>query len=138
MWNAITPFISWSTVTLGTTSDNSSYFGPEIAFAKLSTTRNPCHLFKYAVGGTDLANDWAARTGTQYINFLSKLKDALNTDMNKSYRIRGVLWMQGEADATVEAEANAYEANLKNFIKCVREDLSIPYLPFSVARINAP
>ena len=59
------------------------------------------------------------------------------SDMNKPYRIRGVLWMQGEADASVEADANAYEANLKNFIKCVREDLSIPYLPFSIGRINA-
>ena len=77
-FNSITPDVAWSSVTLGTTSDNSTYFGPEIAFAKLSTTRNPCHVWKYAVGGTDLANDWAARTGPQYINFLSRLKDALN------------------------------------------------------------
>lgn len=138
MWNAITPDTAWSLVSLGTTSDNSGDFGPEIAFAKLSSTRNPCHIWKYAVSGADLANDFAARTGPQYINFLSKLKDALNTSMDKSYRIRGVLWAQGEADAGVEADANAYEANLKNFIKCVREDLNIPYLPFSVARINAP
>ena len=124
-WNAITPS-QIGLLTLGTTSDNAANFGPEVAFGKTIRLNNgTSHIFKYSVNGTDLANDWAARTGTQYTTLMSRLKDALNTDMTKKYRIRGIMWLQGEADASDQSEANAYEANLKNFIKCLREDFSV-------------
>lgn len=80
-------------------------------------------VVKHAVGGTDLASDWdpsgpgARWSGwtSQWDEAQSELPDPLDTLV-----VRCVAWVQGEADAQVEADANAYETNLSAFIDAVK------------------
>jgi hypothetical protein len=50
--------------------------------------------------------------------------------------VRGMGWMQGEADATVESWALAYEDNLTHFIGRVRDQYGTPDRPFSLGLIH--
>jgi sialate O-acetylesterase len=49
--------------------------------------------------------------------------------------LRGVLWYQGESDAT-PATTGDYAANLQNFIEKLRDDLECPQLPFIAVQIG--
>lgn len=51
------------------------------------------------------------------------------------YELAGLLWMQGENEATGSA-AFDYEGLLTGFISALREDLGAPSLPFVIGRIS--
>jgi hypothetical protein len=75
----------------------------------LSQENRQNYLLKYAIGGTSMATTWLNGSYT-----IAKM-------MAKSGRaFKNVLWIQGETDATVEAYALAYQANLIEFIRRVR------------------
>ncbi|MFA5240151.1 MAG: sialate O-acetylesterase [Phycisphaerae bacterium] len=121
--------------------DSSSCFGPEITFCRDIVDAQPDEdivFVKYAVGGTNLWNDWRPTDGTQYINFMNTVNNALLSISEPE--IIGMIWMQGESDAwqyhsTLE-HAQEYEQNLTNFIQHVRDDLGVPDLPFVIGRIS--
>jgi hypothetical protein len=99
------------------------------------------YLIKSATGGTSLAGDWKPTPdamGPQYILFRSRVDAALAnlTAAGKKYTIVGMIWMQGENDSTVPEHAKAYEENLKNFIKQVRDDVHAPEMKFVIGRIT--
>ena len=76
----------------------------------LSQANRQNYLFKYAIGGTSMASLW-----------LSASWSLLGMKMAKSGRaFKNFLWIQGETDATNLAFANAYQANLIEFIRRVR------------------
>lgn len=124
--NAYLPADTWIDLEPGSGSQNASarQFGPEITFgrsmADADTSRNFA-LIKYARGGTSLSTDWDPSTGSQYTLFQDLVADGLAvlTAQGDTYEIIGMLWMQGESDDT-EAEANAYQSNLTDFIADVR------------------
>lgn len=79
------------------------------------------YMAKIAINGTALASWWlpglpddAVLPGTD--NLFDQFCDYINDHLTAStYRLGAIIWIQGEADATVEAQANAYQANLQTF-----------------------
>lgn len=118
--------------TIGTTWIDLGPRGDQDAGLELSAGRDfdavwsdTVHVLKYAVGGTDLASDWDPDApGTRWTNWLADLDDAQDAlpDRLDTLRIRCVAWVQGESDAAVEVDANAYETNLDNFIDALKSE----------------
>ncbi len=132
----------------GHTSDE---FGPEVSFGEAIHRAIPSDevfLIKYAVGSTNLAEDWSpAGAGKQiYQGFITTAEAAIKNlvDAGRQPEVAGMLWMQGESDALADgfyAPTNAaavYAENLRGFIESVRDDLGTPDLPFVIGRITVP
>ncbi|MFK7790392.1 MAG: sialate O-acetylesterase, partial [Phycisphaeraceae bacterium] len=119
-------------------------FGPEITFGRTIADEfgdDNFALIKYAVGASDLANDWDPNTGSQYSSFQSTVTNgitALTTGANagNTYEIVGMLWTQGERDARTGRTATQYQADLKGFIAGVRDDYGSD-LPFFYSRLSS-
>lgn len=114
-------------------------FGPEVSFAYTISKAMPDYdirLIKFAVGGTALYNDWAPKTGKEYLTFMKTANDAITNldDANIKYDIAGMLWLQGESDAH-ENQAGTYKKNLIAFIADMRLNFKTPEMPFIIARI---
>jgi len=111
--------------TLAPLAPSGSDFGPEITFGRTVADGFPAEdfaLIKYAVGGTDLENDWdPTGPGPQYTAFRNTVSNglaALQSGGNTT-QIVGMLWTQGERDARLGYEAQ-YEVNLNAFIADMR------------------
>jgi hypothetical protein len=114
--------------------------GPEFGFAKAMSELYPAdeiHLIKVARGGT--AIDWwlPDATGTEngHTLLLANLKNALEK-IDGGYEIVGMLWMQGESDAKKQADAEAYQKKLEQFIALMRKETGKPKLPFVIGRLS--
>ena len=107
-------------------------FGPEVGIAKRlkQDSSTKYYLVKYAVGGTNLYNDWkspsAGNTGVQFKGLMDYLSRVLGflTEQKVDFEITDFCFMQGEADCDTTAHAEAYYENLAAFKKDVREKLS--------------
>ena len=105
----------------------------------------PAVLVKHAVGGTDLATYWfpgttpdAADAGLGFAT-LADTVAAASAELDAAgapWEWAGLVWMQGESDATSLEMANAYEANLTGFIDAVRVVTGTPELPVAVGLIS--
>ncbi|MGB5488988.1 MAG: sialate O-acetylesterase [Lysobacterales bacterium] len=134
---------------------SNSEFGPEVAFAWTYLNLVPgrdIYLVKQAVGGIPLHPGWDSyiwkglppgpgrdnyypgislndpNIGNQYRQLSDVFLAALQKldDDNIPHVIKGVVWMQGEADAKGEESATAYASYLKIFSDRIHEDLGIP------------
>jgi len=112
-------------------------------------------LVKVAVGGTTLlqrpGSDWSPNSsGELYdrlVNNVSSAMSSLQAD-GKTPILAGLFWMQGESDGKSgnlaggqtpprqPETADAYEANLSEFIARVRTDLAVADLPVFVGQIK--
>lgn len=113
-------------------------FGPEIALAAGLSRRGSAAIVKYAIGSTDLAEDWAPSTGIRYANLRSRVNSTLGALIahgDQPY-LAGVFWIQGEEDALHADFAAAYAANLDALLAAFARDF--PKAPIAIARINAP
>lgn len=123
----------------------SATFGPELGFAAAmlkARPGRPLALIKGSKGGTSLAKDWKPGAkgqpetqGPCYRNFIETVKraqDALKA-RGDAFVIRGLLWHQGESDAS--APAGVYEKELTTLIARLREDLGTPELPVVVGEV---
>ena len=128
---------------LSTLRPGATQFGPEVTFGRAIADADPtAHyaLLKYAVGGTSLSVDWRAptpsspTTGAVYGAFKTAIADGLGdlTARGDTYKIVGMLWLQGESDSSAAA---AYRANLGNFIADVRSTYGAN-LPFVIGGIG--
>lgn len=128
-------------------SEAADCFGPELALAADLTasgeTTPQIAMVKVAYGGTSLAVDWdkGNTSGRElYQTMIDQVHEVTQeiTARGDNPVISGVFWMQGEADAYSGrlAWANAYEANLRDFISNVRSDLSAPNAPFIIGQIS--
>jgi sialate O-acetylesterase len=104
--------------------------GLGIPFAEemVRRTGRPVGLIPAAHGGTTL-NDWGPdprgpNGDTLYGALLIRVERALAVNGSA---VRGVLWFQGEADATAELSAT-YEARLEAWVAALRRDLGQPDL----------
>lgn len=142
----------------GKTNKYSDAFGPELYFAKSMRQiepDRPIALIKYSRGGTSIHQDAARHFGcwepdfnkgrgiNQYDHFLKTLRLAtavrdIDGDGTDDRLIpAGILWMQGESDANINAEiANAYRANLKRLMDLMRAAMRTDDLPVAVGRIS--
>ena len=106
-------------------------FGAEIGFgfaleaARQNGTADTeeIYLVKYALGSTDLAEDWDINgTNNTYAAFNNWVGNALAdlTSSGINYEVEAMLWAQGENDAFNATQAANYETNLTDFIADIR------------------
>ena len=115
--------------------------GPEFGFAKAMSEWCPAdeiHLVKVSRGGTGI--DWwlpdAAGKQNGHTMLLKNLKNALE-NIDGEYEIMGMVWMQGESDAKDQADAEAYQKKLEQFIALMRKETGKPELPFVIGKISS-
>jgi hypothetical protein len=136
-------------------SNNLLRFGPELQFARRRAKQQPMATFyivKYHASGQPLdrgmnRQEWLGKDGGPkrsnfypgkaeddpdmgacYRGMLNTMRAAL-ADLDAQsieYRVRGFLWMQGEADAKHEVPAKRYAQNLKDLHQRVLADLKLP------------
>ncbi len=140
------------------TSQTVERFGPELAFARHypgATPEHPIYLIKYALGGRPLHHGWHhgkwlgsppapnretfypgegpddPNVGTLYQKLLKQVRPALARLEAEgiAYRVRGVLWMQGEADAKHEVSATEYAQCLRQWHQRLLEDIGAAPCP---------
>lgn len=134
--------------------NDSSSMGPELGFGEyvsplLASANKQAAVIKYAVGATGFANsdsataqkfgNWLSPTsrteegdacidnaGLLYDNLLKTTKSGLQDLIDRGYRpvIKGIMWMQGCADAGSLTLANKYAHHLTNLINDLRSDLT--------------
>jgi hypothetical protein len=110
--------------------------GPGLAFAETLISQNPktaIGLVPCAVGGSSI-NLWQ-KGAKLYDEALRRATVALQTTAPVKARIRGVLWLQGEANANAAGLA-VHEAKLIKLIDDLRADLAQPDLPFIACTIG--
>ena len=118
-------------------------FGPEMTAANLISRKcyggGPVGVFKFAVGATDLSNQWNPNRPGYYPDMLSCLSNAmaaLPRETDHRGGVAGVFWTQGESDALAGTNtAAAYGTNLQNFVLGLRRHFGEPRLPFVYGRI---
>jgi len=104
--------------------------GPGLAFATAVAARDPrvrVGLIPCAVGGSPIAL-WQ-KGAKLYEDAVRRAKLAVAAGAPAQARLRGALWLQGEADANDE-RLPAHEAKLLQLIDNLRLDLATPELPF--------
>ncbi|TKY50976.1 carbohydrate esterase [Spatholobus suberectus] len=101
--------------------------GPGMAFANALRRRvaGELGLVPCAVGGTAI-KEWA-RGEELYEDMVKRAKESVK--LHENCEIKGLLWFQGESDATTEDDAAAYKVNMEILIHNVRQDLNLPSLP---------
>ena len=139
-------------------------FGPELAFARCypdATPERPMYLIKYALGGRPLHWGWDhgkwiggdpapgrgnfypgetkddPNQGLLYQNLLKTVLPAL-AHLKASgidYRVRGVLWMQGEADAKHAVSAATYAPCLQQWHERLLEDVGAGPCPLVYGQV---
>jgi hypothetical protein len=139
-WHAATAYeglaYDWGT---GRGNESGRRFGPELAFGFdiQAMLASPIAIIKYARGNSSLAPSTAQSGGVwrdfdpsdggrlnQYDKLVSTIQGAVdNLPAGQVLKVRGVLWMQGEGDATSSAFASAYQSNLAEFISSLRNDI---------------
>ena len=96
-------------------------------------------IMKISRSGTNLAQQWNAETnGFLFVKLKQSIVDATNklTTAGYTVNIKGMVWLQGEADAQNQSYTNAYQVNLNNFITAVRLYVSLPQLPIVLIGIK--
>ncbi len=110
--------------------------GPGLAFAEAMAAANPkaaIGLVPCAVGGSSIKL-WQ-KGAKLYEEALRRAKLALQTTAPVKARIRGVIWLQGEANANPE-ELPLHAERLRAMIEAFRTDLAQPDLPFIACTIG--
>jgi len=132
-------------------------FGPELLFGLTLAEKYPDKefvLIKRSQGGTALYGAWNPNWSSDkakavekpkkqslqlYAQHLEDIKISLVSIQkeNKTFKILGLLWMQGENDAAIEISATTYKENLKNLIDSYRTEFIESKMPFVVGQINS-
>jgi len=110
--------------------------GPGLAFATSVVTKTPrarLGLIPCAVGGSSIAL-WQ-RGARLYDDAVRRAKIALRPVGPVQPKLRGALWLQGEADAT-DARLPGHEDKLLRLIDDLRADLGEARLPFIACTIG--
>lgn len=157
-WEDLKPGNGTGFKTDGKTNMLSDRFGLELSFAKKMKELFPndkIALIKYAREGTSIDSAAAGNFGcwdadfngknglNQYDYFLMTVKNALSeTDIDKDGKKdvvipSGILWMQGEGDASYTEEiANAYYGHLKTLMNQMRAAMLTDDLPVVIGKIS--
>lgn len=116
-------------------------FGPEITFGRTIEDTFPSETFclmKYAVNGSSLLTRWNPSTGDVYASFNTRVANCITalTNAGHTYEFVGMLWTQGEAEASSGTTTPVYQAALNEFIADIRTRYG-PNLPFFVSRLSS-
>ena len=113
------------------------HFGPELGLARALRAQwpdRPLGFIKVAEGGTGLHDRW--RPGG---DLFERLVQQVNTGLERldgPTEVVGLVWMQGESDASNPQSANAYGGLWTQFIRQVRMELDLPALPITAGLIR--
>lgn len=116
-------------------------FGPEIGFARTLLSKNPDRRFaivKAAFSGTGLGRDWdpddPGESGSCYRALIEEMKLASTAAEEEgiTFRIKALLWVQGESDAKPK-EVGLYAERMGELVTSLREDLKTPDLAALIA-----
>lgn len=120
-------------VSLGLGADKQK-FGLEIG-AALALSGERCGFIKYASDGTSLYDRWSLG-GEDFNGLKETFFSAMDAFSKKGHkpRLRGILWMQGENDASSAEQAAVYCPKLKQFIAAVRSYAG--EVPFVIGETN--
>ena len=116
-------------------SDNAGT-GPGMSFARTLARNDEAlniGLIPAAVGGAPI--DAYGKDGKLYTRSLMMTRRAMQRSPLKT-RLRALLWLQGESDATPQHHAG-YETKLLDLVDRYRNDLAIPELPFLACTIGS-
>jgi hypothetical protein len=157
LWAPLRPGFGFEFQTDGTTNRLSGRFGPELTFGHAMTAADPAAriaIVKVSRGGTALVDgvsgygswdpDYTQGNGrNQYNNALSAIDTALRArdvdgdGMADRLVPKGIVWMQGEADAFDNlAASSSYAQNLAGLIGRLRAALRNDRLPVVIGRIR--
>ena len=100
-------------------------FGVEVELGRLllpSAGSDGVFLVKHAVGGTNLHSDWDPAGGPQYSKLQAVLAAALADLVERGVEpvVRGLFWIQGEADAKDARTAAEYLRNIEALVAALR------------------
>jgi hypothetical protein len=110
--------------------------GPGLAFAEVLAAQDKTAaigLVPCAVGGSSIKL-WQ-KGAKLYEDALRRARLALQTTAPVNARLRGILWLQGEANANAQ-ERPQYAEQLRSMITSFRADLALPDLPFIACTIG--
>lgn len=110
--------------------------GAGLAFSEEVAAKNPSSrigLLPCAVGGSAIRL-WG-KEGKLYVEAIRRTKLALEQGPEGKTRLRGALWLQGEADAK-PGSIDTYPAALSDLVDRLRADLGVPDLPFIACTIG--
>jgi acetyltransferase-like isoleucine patch superfamily enzyme len=147
-WAPLTPSTNSPNLTDGLGRTGLGSYGPEISTGKTISNALGGALVaevKYAVGATDLFDQWNPAGSSSACQVNCNLYDkmvarvnqsivALQTQRGDTGFVAGFFWMQGESDALL-GHSGDYAANLMNLIASVRADFRNPDLPFVFGQI---
>ncbi len=156
LWAPLTPGFGGGAKTDGNAVTLGDRFGPELTFASRLRELRPNEkiaIIKYAKGGSSLdvrqsgwgtwdPHDARADGINQYDHALAAIDTAtkvtdIDGDGTPDRLIpAGIVWMQGETDATTEATASDYRDNLAEMAELLRAALRKDDLPFIIGRIS--
>lgn len=134
--------------TLNAENSKSGRFGPEISFGREIQKLCPMEkiaIIKHAAGGTDLAEKWnpgkdesdSDNFGVEYKTFIRTVANSIESLVGLGYRpvIKGMIWQQGERDATNKDYSERYAHNLNHFINRVRGQFDSPDMIFVYGQV---
>lgn len=111
-------------------------FGPEFGFAAewLKRSDRPLAIVKVAQNASWMQRHWRAdKADGLFQHLIGRVRDAMGSH---HFRVVGLVWMQGEADALQEEAANAYASSFEKFLDRLKLDLGVPDLPIAAGIPN--
>ena len=121
--------------------------GPEVSFAQryAASKPEPLMLIKYALGGSNLANQWSAdgqpraqadldKENTCWALLLQAIDQA--KQVGGALNFRGFVWMQGERDSVHLCMAELYHQHLSELLQRVRTVTATAKLPAVIGRVT--
>jgi hypothetical protein len=120
---------------------NVGQFGAEAEILRLTASSStPVAVVKSTQGGTNMATFWDPDYGTpnRYNDFVEDYLDAVASLTNAGYTVvhGGVLFSQGESDASAGVTPPTYQGDQERFIEQFRIDVSQPTLKFGLTLIH--
>ena len=157
LWENLKPGHGTGFFSDGNSNNRSDRFGVELSFAHRLQELYPHEdiaLIKYSRGGTSIDSmaaedfgcwepDYHGEKGiNQYDHFLKTVRNAMDVkdidgDGREEHLVpSGIIWMQGESDAHVEAIAKQYYNNLKHLMDLMRATFRVDDLPVVIGKIS--
>lgn len=91
-------------------------------------------ILRTAVGGTGFLDNHWKMTDDLYLRMMEMTRTALA--LNKKNRLVGLLWHQGETDATLNATYEVHYNHLMGLICSVRDECGVPNLPLKEEKLQ--
>jgi iduronate 2-sulfatase len=159
LWAELRPGHGVGYSTDGSTANYSDRFGVELTFARTLKELDPdasIAIIKYSRGGSAIDRDsdtpygcwdpdYPDTKGTginQYDHFLATIRNATSVDdidgdgESDTLVPIGIVWMQGESDASTVETAERYAQNLERLMDLMRAALRVDDLPVVIGRIS--